>query len=126
MAGDTGAADGLDATKDSAIGSDSDSANPDTDTDTGVETAADSADSATDDSASPDGDGSLSETGDLDTGAGDTGAGDTDSGALDVGADGGDAGTGKCPPSKHLCVCATGFYCLPIGYTCLAPTAPCP
>lgn len=37
-----------------------------------------------------------------------------------------DDGTPTCPGTMHVCLCATGYYCLRIGASCLAPTAPCP
>jgi hypothetical protein len=44
---------------------------------------------------------------------------------LDV-IDASDATTVTCKATEHVCLCATGSYCLKIGFTCLAPSAPCP
>lgn len=37
-----------------------------------------------------------------------------------------DAGVPMCPGTMHVCLCATGYYCLQIGFACLSPSAPCP
>ncbi len=37
-----------------------------------------------------------------------------------------DAAPPMCPGTMHVCFCATGWYCVHIGASCLAETAPCP
>jgi hypothetical protein len=49
----------------------------------------------------------------------------------DAGPDASDASPpGECGSTEHLCGCSVGSFagsfCLPVGYTCPAPTAPCP
>jgi hypothetical protein len=63
--------------------------------------------------------------GGVDAGQPDAGSADASGDANDAGPDAADAGP-SCPVGKHLCVCATGYYCANAGVPCVAPTSVCP
>ena len=66
-------------------------------------------------------------------GSGDTdaGGGARDAAAMDGGNVASDGGSdtdadAMCGPGTHVCLCATGYYCLFAGAACISPSSPCP
>ena len=49
-----------------------------------------------------------------------------DVGTADTGTTPDASGPPTCPGTMHVCLCATGYYCLRIGFGCLSPSSPCP